>query len=439
MMNATQLANVDVTPVLVVSNFFTGRTPASAARTDALLVAVAEQETYYKSVGSSDPELAGYEALGRGFAKAFPGPTLLDYADDWFIVNTYANAFGYDATADQVAHFLKQEAYYLDLFGNAGLSGNDLLAQARGVVIGQILGWAVRTDGTPLNEAAGHAASAYLRSDFVYGNNIEDYEPEPEIVEVPVEVIVEVEVPVEVIVEVPVPGPVVDKPDVIAQSFGTIDALHKNATGGLLFGDGTTAAQGLQTVVDPTSGWTIASGTSPRQSVEGNYRPDKVSFDGVTLTVEHKIPSGSQDDANGSQADNAARGANSLSFTFGNSKATLSDLIAAGNKLVYGIDQDPTAGAARLELTAFTATDGSIDFKDASGLIAITDSEGNANTVANSQQQNFYLPGGVADLVSGAQFSNSLEVFDSAGVKLVGIVENWTLGAAGFSPNDQLV
>lgn len=176
MMNATQLANVDVTPVLVVSNFFTGRTPASAARTDALLVAVAEQETYYKSVGSSDPELAGYEALGRGFAKAFPGPTLLDYADDWFIVNTYANAFGYDATPAQVDHFLAQEAYFLSRYEAIGYTGNEAVTLARGVVIGQVLAWAVRTEGTSLNDASGHAVSAYLQNDgFEYGQNLYAY------------------------------------------------------------------------------------------------------------------------------------------------------------------------------------------------------------------------------------------------------------------------
>ena len=116
----------------------------------------------------------------------------------------------------------------------------------------------------------------------------------------------------------------------------------------------------------------------------------------------------------------------------------LEDFVTAGGKLVIGIDQDPTAGVSRLNLTSFIATDGTIDFKSADGLVLITDSGGNANTVANSQQQNFYLAGGVAALTPGSQFSNSFEAFDAGGVKLVGIVENWTLGATGFSPNDQL-
>ncbi len=411
---AYELAAADPTAVLVVSNFFAGTTPLTDFDMSRLLSTIPTQEAAYAAAGSVDPQLAGYESLGRAFAAKYPGPTLVDYTDDWFIVNTYGNAFGHDATPAQKQHFLDQESYFKSLYAGLGISDSDATIQARGVVIGQILAWAVREEGSRLNLAVDNATTSYLKGNFEYGKSVYDYAPDP------------------------IAPVVIDKADVVAQSFGTIDALHKNGGGGLLFGDGTTQAVGLQTVVDPTSGWTIASGTSPRQSVEGNFRPDKVSFDGVTLTVDHRLPSGAQDDANGSQADNAARGANSWSFTFGNSKTTLAELVDAGNKMVIGIDQDGTAGVSRLVLTSFKANDGTIDFKDSTGLIQITDSGGNANTVANSEQQNFFLAGGVAALTNGAQFSNSFEVFDANGVKIVGVIENWTLGASGYSPFDQL-
>lgn len=238
----------------------------------------------------------------------------------------------------------------------------------------------------------------------------------------------------------PVPGPVVDKADASVATFGTIDAIHKNAGGGLLFGDGTTPGVGLASVSDPTTGNTIAVGISPRQSVEGNYRPDSATFDGVDLVLRYNLPPGPQDDANGSQADQANRGAISHSFTFGDKDTTLADAINGGVKFQIGYDVDPTAGVNLLLFNATVAADGSIDFVRADGGPgAIVDSGGNANTVANSQQQNFYLPGGVAALAPGAEFTNTFATYDAAGVKIVGITEILTLGAAvGFSPNDQI-
>lgn len=176
MTSATQLAASDATPVMVLSDFFLGRVPRSETEMNRLLDAVAQHESTYAAAGLVDKELAGYEVLGRGFAKATPGPTLLDYKGDWFIVNTYANAFGYDATPAQVDHFLAQEAYFLSRYEAIGYTGNEAVTLARGVVIGQVLAWAVRTEGTSLNDASGHAVSAYLQNDgFEYGQNLYAY------------------------------------------------------------------------------------------------------------------------------------------------------------------------------------------------------------------------------------------------------------------------
>ncbi|AEI71031.1 protease [EBPR siphovirus 2] len=240
---------------------------------------------------------------------------------------------------------------------------------------------------------------------------------------------------------VTVPGPVVDKPDVVVSTFGTIDAAHKNAGNGLLFGDGTTPAAGLASVYDPTTQTTIAVGVSPRQSVEGNYRPDEASFDGVDLILRYNVPPGPQDDANGSQADNINRGAISHSFTFGDKDTALADAIASGVRYEIGYDIDPTVGVNQIVMRAVVAADGSIDFVEVGGApIAIVDSPNtNPNTVANSQQQNFYLPNGVAGLTPGAEFTNTFTAYDAAGVKIIGITEVLTHGAAvGFSPNDQI-
>lgn len=408
-------------PGLAVSQFFTGLTPTQA-RFEALSVEVAKQEASYGASGVKYPELAGYEALGKGFAIAYPSAVDITVASRPFFGAAYEKAFGHLGYSAQVDHFIAQETYFKGIYAAAGFSASDAAIQARGAALGQLIGAAVADASTPLGKGVAAFYADASDGNVTYGKPLGDYKPDTVTVEVP---------------GPSVPGPVVDKADVVVQSFGSVAAIHANGSNGLLFGDGTTANAGLQTVVDPTSGITIGVGVSPRQSVEGNYRPDKVVFDGVTLTVDHKLPSGAQDDANGSQADNANRGANSFSFTFGNDKMNLVDFIEAGGKLVIGIDRDPTAGIDRLALTAFKAGDGTIDFKDASGLIQITDSGGNANTVANSQQQNFYLPTGVAALTPGSQFSNSFEVFDAGGVKLVGIVENLALGATGFSPFDQ--
>lgn len=247
--------------------------------------------------------------------------------------------------------------------------------------------------------------------------------------------------PAEVILQpYPVPGPVVDKPDATTATFGTIDAVHKNAGGGLLFGDGTTPGVGLASVTDPVTGNTIAVGISPRQSVEGNFRPDSASFDGVELVLNYNLPPGPQLAANGSQADQANRGAISHSFTFGDNNTAIADAIASGVRYEVGYDVDPTAGVNLLRFNATVANDGSIDLVRADGGPgAIVDSGGNANTFANSQQQNFYLPGGVAALTPGADFTNTFAVYDAAGAKIIGITEHIVLGAAvGFSPNDQI-
>lgn len=413
----------DGAPGLAVSQFFTGLAPTQT-RFDALSVEVAKQEKAYGDSGVSYPELAGYEALGKGFAAAYPSVVNLDYGSTTFFAQAYEKAFGHLGYSDQIQHFVDQETYFKSLYASAGFSASDAALQARGAALGQLIGFAVQDATSPLGKGVAAFYADAADGSVVYGKPLGDYKPDVVTTPGP-------------IVYVPVPGPTVDKADVVTQSFGSVAAIHANGGNGLLFGDGTTPNAGLQTVVDPTSGITIAVGVSPRQSVEGNYRPDKVSFDGVTLTVDHKVPSGAQDDVNGSQADNAARGANSWSFTFGDSKVSLVDFIAAGGKFVIGIDQDPTAAISRLNLTSFKAGDGTIDFKDTSGLIQITDSGGNANTVANSQQQNFYLLTGVTALTPGSHFSNSFEAFDSAGVKLVGIVENMTLGVTGFSPFDQ--
>jgi hypothetical protein len=413
------------TPGAVVSQFFLGRTPADAAKAHSLAEAVELQVAAYTAAGAMDPVLGGYEALGRGFAEAFPSLARVETASTEFVASTYASIFGRGPTVAQQLHFEVQEAAMKALYIANGASEADALVSARGAVIGQMLGEAVKVGGNAYATGAANYLADSLDGQIDYGKPLGDYKPDT------------VEVPGPV-VEVPVPGPVVDKPDATIKVYGDLDAKF-TANGNLLFGDQTTPATGQNAVYDPVSGAMVSFSMMPRQTADGTqYRPTSAEFDGVTLKVAFNIPAGQQLLANGSFQDVANRGAGSTNFTVG-ANGGIKEFLQAGNKVELKIDQDKTAGEAHFVMNAVIAADGTIDFTRADGGPGgLLDNTGNALAFSNSTQQNFFLPGGVADLTAGSIFTNELNVYDAAGVKLIGVTETITLVGFNYAPADQL-
>lgn len=247
-----------------------------------------------------------------------------------------------------------------------------------------------------------------------------------------------------VYVPYPVPGPVVDKPDVKLSTFGDlskVDSRFVNASGNLLFGDGTTSPRGELIVTDPTSGVTLAIAQMPRQGDPafggGQYMPTAVSFDGVTAEASYTLPSGSESTTNGSFANAPTQGATIFPFTFGSSKQSIADLLTGGYQLNLTIDRDPSATVDPLVLHAVVNASGGIDLNQANGAPGITDNTSTANAFANSEQSRFFVTGGLAALQPGAQLDIGMQVIDPTGTLVAGILDHVTLGPAGFSPANQ--
>lgn len=326
---AYQLAAADSTPVMVVSNFFTGHVPENEAVMTRLLGVVSVQEPSYAASGSADPEMAGYEVLGLGFAKAFPAAVQLGSAND-YIVDTYASAFGRDASGEQVIHFLQQEAYFFGMYVSAGLSNEDASVQARGVVIGQILCWAVREEGSPLNTAAGEAASAYLQGGFDYGKGLGDYAVEPVIVETPGET-----------VYVPVPTPVEPAHDIVRTVDGVLDRTSEKASspGELFIGNGGNMNTGFQITEDKTA------------SIEVGFKVhDRGGADRLSTSVDAdgKVHI---DALAGVQAGVPGRGATAVDVSINLGLAETTD---AKFKITMGFDTDETI-ATNFNVSTFNA------------------------------------------------------------------------------------
>jgi len=193
---------------------------------------------------------------------------------------------------------------------------------------------------------------------------------------------------------------------------------------------------------------TLPPHPSPRQNNIANggttagYIPLSSTVDGHTFHVVYNVPSGQQLAENGSQVDDANRGAVNSNVVVGlDSSFDFTSFLAAGNRITLSLDTDPTAAVipVTLEAAVDPANGGTLDFVVPPTPFGFTDFLGNAHTASEGIQQNFVLVGGVASLTEGAQFDNFLTASDSAGHPTQ--VLHWTmqLGPAGFSPADQLI
>lgn len=141
---------------VALSSFFEGVVPTSA-RVDSLTAFAKTQNDYYTNVlKSSNAQLGAFEALGKAFA-ADPTTTVAFAAKYGalsatnFVNNVYAQVFNNSPvpSAGALANLVGQIAYFTDLYTKAGIPAAQADIQAKGAVLGQIIGYAVTaTDAT---------------------------------------------------------------------------------------------------------------------------------------------------------------------------------------------------------------------------------------------------------------------------------------------------
>lgn len=149
-------------PAAVVSSFF-GSTP-SKAHLSGLAEFAFSQYAAYKAAGVVRPEIGAYEALGRSFAETAAFDARFGRLPIEEVVRAaYHDVFERDATFDQKMHFMKQAAYFVSIYANAGMDSNMASGLAKGAVIGQMLGYAA------MDEASLHP---YLTSALASSNAV---------------------------------------------------------------------------------------------------------------------------------------------------------------------------------------------------------------------------------------------------------------------------
>jgi hypothetical protein len=144
---------------VAVGGFITGSTPTSAQVT-ALTEFAKTQNDYYTNVLKSDnAQLGAYEALGKAFA-ADP-TTSADFAARYGVLSTadfvslaYSQVFdGTPPSAGAAANLTAQVTYFTDLYVAAGIPAAQASLQAKGAVLGQIIGYAAFNTDPALSSA----------------------------------------------------------------------------------------------------------------------------------------------------------------------------------------------------------------------------------------------------------------------------------------------
>ncbi len=149
---ARELPSVSATTQAAVAivSFITGVTPTSD-KLDALKVDADKQVAYYTSIGAANPSLGAFEAFGRalsvdsttkaGFTSSYGALSTAD-----FINAVYAKVYGVTPSAAALASLTGQIDYFTKLYTDAGLT--DASLQAKGAVLGQIVGYAFTTSAS---------------------------------------------------------------------------------------------------------------------------------------------------------------------------------------------------------------------------------------------------------------------------------------------------
>lgn len=152
-------ASTTTTAAFALSTFIEGVVPTSA-RIDSLTAFAKTQNDYYTNVlKSANAQLGAYEALGKAFAQ--DPTTTATFAARYgalsatdFVTTAYASIFnGAVPTTGALANLVGQIAYFTDIYTKAGIPAASAALQAKGAVLGQIIGYAATgpdaTSGAP--------------------------------------------------------------------------------------------------------------------------------------------------------------------------------------------------------------------------------------------------------------------------------------------------
>ena len=109
-------ANVETTsPAIALLTYVDGVTPSSSKITTLATTFDPQQLASYTAVGSSNPNLGPYEALGKAIADTdinFAGIAGASITDSAFINTNYQHVFGVAPSSAQTAHFQSQLTYF---------------------------------------------------------------------------------------------------------------------------------------------------------------------------------------------------------------------------------------------------------------------------------------------------------------------------------------
>lgn len=141
---------------IAVASFIDGKAPSSA-RVDSLVPFADAQQKSYAAQGANTT-LAAFEAIGLGYVrtestKAAFATKYGSGTDADFINTNYFLAIGAAPSAGAFQNLQSQLNYFKTIYATPGKSAADVALEARGAVLGQIIGYAV-TDPTAKATAA---------------------------------------------------------------------------------------------------------------------------------------------------------------------------------------------------------------------------------------------------------------------------------------------
>ncbi len=151
--------------VVAITAFITGVTP-TADKLDALKIDADKQFAFYTSIGATIPALGAYEAFGRalsvdstttaGFNTKYGALSTTD-----FINTVYTQVFGTVPTPAALASLTGQINYFTKLFTDSNIPNAAL--QAKGAVLGQIVGYAFVSDASA-NSTLDNQVAAFFQA-----------------------------------------------------------------------------------------------------------------------------------------------------------------------------------------------------------------------------------------------------------------------------------
>ncbi len=151
--------------VVAITAFITGVTP-TADKLDALKIDADKQFAFYTSIGATIPALGAYEAFGRalsvdstttaGFNTKYGALSTTD-----FINTVYTQVFGTVPTPAALASLTGQINYFTKLYTDSNIPNAAL--QAKGAVLGQIVGYAFVSDASA-NSTLDNQVAAFFQA-----------------------------------------------------------------------------------------------------------------------------------------------------------------------------------------------------------------------------------------------------------------------------------